>query len=174
MPIVAYMLDMKEELIKKAFDFASVTIKQLITLSTALLAFSITFKGNFDHCGSEIILLICWIFFFFSVLSGIWTLMALTGTLEKSTEEVEKPVKLSIYGSNVKYPYLAQILFFIIGLLFLGNYGWQSSNNISEKATFTDEIKIIRETTYKFVEPTKKDTVQVKENDQQFKVNRIK
>ena len=156
---------MSEDLRKKAFDFASDTTKQLITLSTALIAVSITFKGNFGEGGYETLLLLCWISFFLSVVSGIGTLMALTGTLEKSTEEKtdedDKKVALSIYGTNVKIPTILQIAFFLFGLIFLGVFGGQSIYS-DKKPTNSDEIKIIRESTYKFVEPNKTDTLETK------------
>jgi len=151
---------MKDELKKKAFDFASETTKQLITLSTALIALSITFKGNFSNTENQSLLLLCWISFFVSVLFGIGTLMALTGTLEKCTEDSENPVKLSIYGANVKRPSFLQILFFLIGLLLLGIYGGNSIK-YDKKEFCTDKLKIIKETTYKFVEPNKTDTIKI-------------
>lgn len=152
---------MSEDLKKKAFDFASDTTKQIITLSTALIALSITFKGNFNGGGNETLLLICWICLFVSVLFGIGSLMALTGTLEKSTEESEEKVALSIYGKNVKRPSFLQILFFLLGLLFLAIYGGQSiyADKIDKP---TDEIEVIRKSTFKFVEPEKTDTVKIK------------
>ena len=152
---------MSEELRKKAFDFASATVKQLITLSTALIALSITFRGNFEQAGNEVLLLICWISFFVSVLFGIMTLMALTGTLEKCTEEGDNKIKLSIYGANVKRPSGLQILFFLLGLLFLGIYGGQSIFG-EKKETKSDDLKIIKESTYKFVRSHKTDTLEIK------------
>ncbi len=153
---------MSEDLRKKAFDFASDTTKQLITLSTALIAVSITFKGNFGEGGNETLLLLCWISFFLSVIFGIGTLMALTGTLEKSTEEKEgeEKIELSIYGTNVKKPTILQIVFFLLGLIFLGTFGGQSIYS-DKKTSQSDEIKIIRESTYKFVEPNKTDTLDI-------------
>ncbi len=152
---------MSEDLRKKAFDFASATVKQLITLSTALIALSITFRGNFDESGNEFLLLVCWICFFVSVIFGIMTLMALTGTLEKCTEENETKVELSIYGLNVKRPSVFQILFFLLGLLFLGIYGGQSIFG-DKKGMESEEIKIIKESTYKFVKTDKTDTLEIK------------
>jgi Na+/melibiose symporter-like transporter len=158
---------MSETLRKKAFDFASDTTKQLITLSTALIAVSITFKGNFGEGGNETLLLLCWVSFFLSVIFGIGTLMALTGTLEKSTEEKtdenDKKVELSIYGTNVKRPTILQIIFFLLGLVFLGVFGGQSIYS-DKKPIQSDEIKIIRESTYKFVEPNKTDTLEIKKS----------
>ena len=161
---MANLLVMAEELKKKAFDFASETTKQLITLSTALIALSITFEDNFSGSGNKTSLLICWISLFVSVLFGIATLMALTGTLEKCTEECDNPVKLSIYGKNVKRPSVLQILFFLIGLLFLAIYGGQSIFAEKENRE-TDKIKIIKESTYKFVEPAKTDTLEIKKSE---------
>jgi len=152
---------MCEDLRKKAFDFASETTKQLITLSTALIALSITFRGNFNEGGNETLLLLCWISFFVSVLLGIGTLMALTGTLEKSTEKGENKVELSIYGKNVKRPSGFQILFFLLGLMFLGIYGGQSIFNGKEKEC-SEDSKIIKELTYKFVKPSTLDILEIK------------
>ena len=87
--------------------------------------------------------------------------MALTGTLEKCTEKDD--VKLSIYGPNVKRPSLIQITFFVLGLLFLGIYGGKSLYSNKEVSS-SDEIKIVKETTYKFVVPKKIDTLEIKKN----------
>lgn len=151
---------MSEDLRKKAFDFASATVKQLITLSTALIVLSITFSDNFNNQGNKTLLLICWISFFLSVLFGIMTLMALTGTLEKCTEDNIKKVDLSIYRTNVKRPSGLQIGFFLIGLLFLGIYGGQSLF-AEGKQQDSEEIKVIKESTYRFVKPKKIDTLEV-------------
>lgn len=151
---------MSEDLRKKAFDFASDTTKQLITLSTALIALSITFKGNFNQGGNEALLLICWISFFLSVLFSIGTLMALTGTLEKSAENGEAKVELSIYGKNVKRPSALQIFFFLLGLMFLGIYGGQSIFNENKKEC-SEGSKIIMETTYKIAKPKRTDTFKI-------------
>ena len=152
---------MSEDIRKKAFDFASDTTKQLITLSTALIALSITFKGNFNQSGNEILLLICWISFFVSVLFGIGTLMALTGTLEKSTEKGETKVELSIYGKNVKRPSGLQILFFLLGLMFLGIYGGQSIF-YENKTECSKDSRIIKESSFKSVKINKTDTLEIK------------
>lgn len=151
---------MSEDLRKKAFDFASQTTKQLITLSTGLIALSITFKDNFQN-GNETLLLVCWILFFLSVVFGVATLMALTGTLEKCT--TEENVELSIYGPNVKRPSVFQILFFLAGLGCLGVYGgqsiyFQSDDNKCEP----NEITIIQNSECPIVPEIKCDTLELK------------
>ncbi|MEZ5070211.1 MAG: hypothetical protein R2751_04380 [Bacteroidales bacterium] len=150
---------MSTDLIKKAFDFASDTTKQLITLATALIALSVTFHGNFSNQENNGLLLWCWISYFGSVLFGIWTLMAMTGTLEKSTEkECKEPVKFSVYGANVRIPSSLQILFFLAGLFLLGFYGGKSINQSSPNQ---EELKVIKETTYRVVNPHVVDTLQI-------------
>lgn len=81
--------------------------------------------------------------------------------MEKCTEEGEKKVDLSIYGTNVKRPSGLQILFFLLGLLFLGIYGGQSIF-VEEKEAESEEITIIKESTYKFVKPNNTDTLEIK------------
>ncbi len=87
--------------------------------------------------------------------------MALTGTLEKCAEKSENEVSLSIYGPNVKRPSAFQILFFLFGLLFLGVYGAQSIFGNKNENNKTDEIRIIKESTYKLVKPKQIDTLKV-------------
>ena len=105
---------MKEQT-KKAFDFARDTTKQLITLATGIIALEITFLKEFvkpTNTDAQIYALISWLAFLFSVVCGVWTLMALTGTLEAEDETV--PV--SIRGANVRIPSIFQILSFLAGL----------------------------------------------------------
>ena len=74
-----------EDQTKLAFDFARDTTKQLITLSTAIIAFTVTFGKDFlgkpDNFGRTLVV-ISWVGFLASVIFGVWTLLALTGTLE--------------------------------------------------------------------------------------------
>ena len=108
--------------IKKAFDFASDTTKQLITLSSGIIAITVTFqKDVFRDVPSEakILLYISWCLYLLSIVFGIGTMMALTGTLEKNSPNdkenlnIWKPdplltriddedhTKLSIYSNNI-------------------------------------------------------------------------
>ncbi len=66
------------------FNFAKDLAIQLITLSTGLLALSVTFTKEIVKTLSnvrEVILRISWGFHMLSIVFGVWTLMALTGTL---------------------------------------------------------------------------------------------
>src|SRR5947209_20194535 len=74
-----------EERIKKAFDFASDSTKQLITLSTGIVTLTITFgKDVFQNVPfyAKVLLVIAWVIYLLSIIFGILTLLSLTGTLE--------------------------------------------------------------------------------------------
>jgi hypothetical protein len=113
-----------DEPVKKAFDFASDATKQLITLSTAIIAFTVTFSKEIlrntagepnqaalvSH-GGKILLVIAWSLYLFSIICGIWTLYALTGTLE---QKALKKVDISTRGPNVTVPSIGQIILFML------------------------------------------------------------
>lgn len=101
---------------KTAFDFASETTKQLLTLSTAIVVLPITFSK--DVIGSatdvmEAILLFSWVALLFSVLCGLWTLMALTGAIGQKDQAKD----ISIYDRNIANPAFLQVISFFFGLL---------------------------------------------------------
>jgi len=104
---------------KLAFTFAADATKQIITLSTAVLAFTVTFCKDFLGDRAYIAkpwLLGSWGCFVASNVFGILTLLALTGTLEKSV--VDANVKLSIYNPNIATLSACQIFAFIAALVF--------------------------------------------------------
>lgn len=114
------------EQIKLAFEFASDLSKQLITLSTAILALTITFtKDILGVKGKPIhLLLISWIFYLVSIFFGIWSLMALTGTLVPVDNADSNEV--TELGFNVRLPAALQILTFILSTALIIRYGWIS------------------------------------------------
>lgn len=104
-------MDAKE----KSFEFASDLTKQLITLSTAIITLTVTFSKDVFPAEAECYrgwMVAAWILYLFSIIFGIWTLMALTGTLEPK-QGVPTP---SIRGFNVTLPSLLQILAFLTGI----------------------------------------------------------
>lgn len=70
---------------KKAFDFASDTTKQLITIATAIITLTVTFSkdiiGGIDDA-PKTLLVVTWAFYIVSIFFGVLTLMTLTGTLQ--------------------------------------------------------------------------------------------
>ena len=98
----------------KAFDFAREVVTQLIALSTGTIALTITFLKDFLGSSSRRVrrlAMISWGAFFVSLMSGMWSLLALTGNLEP----VGGPPILSIRGSNVVLPAALQVLTFLLG-----------------------------------------------------------
>ena len=104
-----------ESNVEKSFDFAADLSKQLITLASGIIAITVTFSKDIftgAPVGVENWLIASWIVFFISILGGIWSLMALTGTLDP----INKEVKISIQEANCRIPALFQIVLFLVGL----------------------------------------------------------
>jgi len=106
----------------KAFEFAQESTKQLLGLASAIIALTITFAKDFGgsaHPEARVYALISWGAFLASVLFGLWTLLALTGTLEPK----QNGPPVSIRGKNITIPSVLQILTFFVGLLLTVVYG---------------------------------------------------
>ncbi len=72
----------------KGLDLAADLVKQVITLSTAVTAFTATFAKQFSPSGEGIpsvpwTLKVSWIFFVFAILFGIVSLMTIVGTANR-------------------------------------------------------------------------------------------
>ncbi|HMT09450.1 MAG TPA: hypothetical protein PKA82_15725 [Pyrinomonadaceae bacterium] len=132
-----------DEANKKAFDFAADVTKQLITLASGIIAFTVTFnkdllKGLNVGASYESIVLIAfsWSFFLFSIISGIVVLLALTGELQPpaaksivqnqlSPQESEQN-NPSVGNPIAKWASISQLLTFAIGTVFILIFGLYS------------------------------------------------
>lgn len=110
-----------DDQLKLAFEYASDLAKQLITLSTGVLAVSITFTkdilGGVPPRGVTA-LKVAWVLLLLSTLAGAWTLAALAGSLA--------PIDgggVAAIGWNVRYPAMAQELLFAAGVVFITGFG---------------------------------------------------
>ncbi len=115
MPDLALLLDMNEQR-RTAFAFAQETTKQLIALSTGVIALTITFFQHFaTNAGplARLVMAISWVLYLLSIVFGLVALMALTGSLEPKEPSSGEP---SIRGRNVTGPATAQIVLFLAGL----------------------------------------------------------
>lgn len=111
-----------DEHTKFAFTGAADICKQLITLATGVLALEITFTKDLTSklVDSDIRLLeLSWIALTVSVLFGVWTLMAITGSAGQSVT----PKAQDIYKKNVTIPMIIQIIAFLIGIILSVIYG---------------------------------------------------
>jgi hypothetical protein len=111
-----------DEQTKAALASAAESVKQLITLATALLGFEITFAKDFLaqlSVASRYAAEASWLCFLFSVVVGVWTMLAITGSLaqQKSVE------RNSIFAKNIRVPSVIQILLFLVGLVLTVSVG---------------------------------------------------
>ena len=101
---------------QKAFDFAAEATKQLITIASAIIAFTVIFAKDFLGSvapGHKWIAAVAWFFYFLSIVSGVLTLYALAGQLEPGGDETAKP---SIWGQGSKLFMQAQQIFFVVAV----------------------------------------------------------
>lgn len=111
---------------KLAFEAARDSTKQFLTLATGAIALTITFSKDFLGQGAPSDrpwALFAWAFFLGSVIFGLWTLLALTGTLEPGGNLGT----FSIRGRNVTIPATLQIAFFAVGLVLTVGFGIRAS-----------------------------------------------
>jgi len=98
---------------------------QVITVSSGLLAFTVTFAEKFspkDHgISSPTALKISWVCFAVSILLGFWTLMAISGTLN----QLDRGDQETNAGRwNIRIPALLMFGLFLLGIIFLIAAGW--------------------------------------------------
>jgi hypothetical protein len=108
-----------DERTKKAFDFYADSTKQLITLSTAIIAVMITLAKDIlkpaDGLYAKFPLMAALIVYVVSIWFGLETLLSLTGQLEtfNGGDPATWP-RPSIYDSKVKKASQTQIILFMI------------------------------------------------------------
>ena len=105
---------------QKAFDFAQECAKQLITLSTAILALTITFRADVVGAatGGRGLIILAWALFLFSIIAGLITLACLAGHLEKPPKGTP-----SIYQAGIRIPAGSQMVLFALGMILTLIYG---------------------------------------------------
>lgn len=113
------------------FDSINELAKELITLATGILALSITFLKDILKNNNQAItwpLKFAWISYLLTVCFGIWTMMAVTGSIFNIIEKNE----FKTYGPNIIIPASLQISAFVLGTIFLIIYGAKMLNITSK------------------------------------------
>jgi hypothetical protein len=100
--------------------------KQIITLSSVLLGFTVTFADKFSRGGDQLLpvpmtLGISWIAYFFSILCAIWLLLAIAGS---ANELRSNPDAGNIYRKNTLIPAVLAILMFLFAVCLTIWSGW--------------------------------------------------
>jgi hypothetical protein len=102
----------------QGLDRAYETTKQVITLSTGIIALTVTFAKEFNVSESglsvPVSLKISWLLYCASVIFGVWTLMAITGTLR----ELDKSdANSNQNGTNIRIPAGLMMIAFVGGIV---------------------------------------------------------
>jgi hypothetical protein len=110
---------------EKAFDFALDATKQLMTLSTAVIALTITFLTDVAKdapAGTARWLQAAWIGYLVSIGFGVLTLLALTGTLGSRKNRASP----SIYAENIVMFSMGQVLSFFAAVALTLVFGFKA------------------------------------------------
>jgi hypothetical protein len=117
-----------DERAKLGFEFAKEVATQLITLSTGFLALTITFTKELlavIPSGTRGWLIGAWLLHLLAIIFGVWSLLALTGTLMPVTAD-PKPLEALALGQNVRWPAFLQVISFAVGTTFMVIYAANS------------------------------------------------
>ncbi|MDF3071044.1 MAG: hypothetical protein K0R38_6645 [Polyangiaceae bacterium] len=142
----------------KAIDIVVELAKQLITLSTGVIAITISlakdiFAGQTAGLGY---LIASWIAYLFCITFGVWVLMAIAGVLDplpkapakvakrevqegNDGKEREEPSgappprkKMAYLGFNVRFPSALQIIAFLVATTLTAVAGWKQLSSIGK------------------------------------------
>ncbi|MCU7247248.1 hypothetical protein [Pseudomonas koreensis] len=104
-----------DEQTTQAFSYTSDALKQMMTLSTGVLALEVTLLKDIIQSLPHIAYIALgtsWVCFLLALLLGVVGMLAVTGSLSKDS----KLSPASIYGSNIRIPALFQVIFFGLGM----------------------------------------------------------
>lgn len=111
-----------DDSLAKAFDFAQETTKQLLTLSTAIITVTVTLIGTELKkvpSGTRTWLEVSWLFYLLCILFCVFTLMSLSGNLERPGEG-NAP---SIYSRGIRFCAILEVVTFLLALVFTVIFG---------------------------------------------------
>jgi hypothetical protein len=103
--------------------------KQIMTLSSVLLGFTVTFADKFSRSGDQLLtvpmtLKLSWIAYFISILCAIWLLLSIAGSANELRSNANAG---NIYRANIKIPAFASILMFLLAVCLTIWSGWYIS-----------------------------------------------
>jgi hypothetical protein len=125
---------MADKLASEGLKAAADTTKQIITLSTGVIALTVTFLEKIvqpsDVVGSRSVpwtIFAAWIFFGLAIIGGTATLGAISGTLDAmdrkqndlaTTPNQDEAINALACGSNIRIPARAMSVLFLGGMAF--------------------------------------------------------
>lgn len=127
------------ESLSKTIDFSSQTVQLLLSLSTGVLAFSITFSKEIAPSAPNSVrryLTMAWLLYFLSIPFGVVTMMAFTGLLTEldlifleslnSNISISRLEGLSVTSPQITIPAMLQFISFFLGVFCTFIYGFKS------------------------------------------------
>jgi len=129
-----------------SFNAAAETSKLLVTLATAVIAFCVTFvnvepgKSTLltpATTGQKVLLMCSWLVLLVCTGAGIWVQLALTHVLSsdgprksqsttdsETLQDSDSPVvSVTIWNRAIQFPYIVQVVAFVMGMTVLVTYG---------------------------------------------------
>ena len=111
------MLAVAGDYVEKSLDFAQDSVKQLIALPTAIVTITVTFATDLVGVdGSLVILKWAWVAFVVSVIGGVVSLLAMTGSLGRAQRTDESGGSPDIYSGTTRTGALVQVLAFVVAI----------------------------------------------------------
>lgn len=167
---MAILLNMEKQ--DRAFTIASDMVKLLITLSTGVITFTVTFCKTFLGSISGVYsigwLLASWIILVLSMILGFLTLGAMVGNLSKTNKSNVKTEEAKdsegenfegVYSSNITVLEFLQMVAFVVGVTFVFIFGY---HNLTIKETPTKEniteFRMLEKKSYSLLDSLKTDT----------------
>jgi hypothetical protein len=122
-------MEIQQLFVESVLDLA----KDLMTIASGIVGLSITFlkdvvNGFTAHRGWA--LKWCWFMYLVSIVFGFWTLMAVSGSLERALSSI--PLRIEL-GFNVRTPAVLQILAFATATTLLVIYGTSALHSFRSK-----------------------------------------
>lgn len=175
-----------KERIKLSFSFAGDVVKQLIALSTAIVTLCVALTDKLFSSevaqNHSIWLLIALAFFVLSILFGLLTMMAMTGTLGKpeegnndeATDEAEEQEEIevnkgTIYQGNIRALMFCQLATFFLAIILavvfvvVAACSKHKTEIEKEKPVIeqTNSIQVQRTSNFAVIDSLKVDTIRV-------------
>lgn len=164
----------EKERIKLSFSFAGDVVKQLIALSTAIVTLCVALTDKLFSSEAaqshSIWLLVALGLFVLSILFGLLTMMAMTGTLGKPKKAEDTDVnKGTIYQGNIRSLMLCQLATFflaiILAVVFIVVAACSKPNTEvgKEKPAIeqANSIQVLRTSSFAVIDSLQVDTVRV-------------
>jgi len=110
----------------RALDYAQESVKQILGLSTGVLALTLTFFEDFAgaHSGAaRSCIVISWIFFLIAIISGLLTLLAMTSDLWPKKQN-KRTKTVDIWTTDLRIYAIIQVVAFGLGSILMLVAGW--------------------------------------------------